>query len=246
MKKKKPARQLRKFVRQKVKKTSNPKSPKKRIAAKRKTLRRVKKSIVLQKPFLVEISESHLEFVTEPQAGLPTAYGDNTLVLMVRDPWWIFAYWEATPARWEEVRSGIRAVGLRERKTILRIYDVTGSSIENPNSFFDIELNFMTDNWTVDVGAPDREWQVELGLQTEDGRFFAVLRSNIVRTPPVGVSDILDEEWMCPEDLYWKIFSLSSGFTDARSSLSFLKGIVSSEQSPRINRSLTTTTVQKK
>ena len=28
------------------------------------------------------------------QFRFPSGYGDNKIVLLARDPWWIFAYWE--------------------------------------------------------------------------------------------------------------------------------------------------------
>ncbi|HTL70557.1 MAG TPA: hypothetical protein VL404_04615, partial [Candidatus Eisenbacteria bacterium] len=79
------------------------------------------------------------------------------------------------------------------------------------------------------------DWVVEIGLRSADGRFFAMARSNVARTPRFGVSDVLDEEWMLPEELYWKLFGLSGGLADRRSSLDvreilekYLRSIVSS------------------
>ncbi len=185
-----------------------------------------------------ETSESVYQETGAAPFDLPTAYGEDKLVLLVRDPWWIFAYWEVTPRRGQEVRDEIQRLGLREQKTVLRVYDVTDAAPQNAHSHFDIELNFMTDNWTIDVGAPDRQWMAELGIRTQDGRFFVLVRSNVVRTPRFGVSQVLDEEWLLPDELYWKIFGLSGGFGGQKSSLDmreilerYLKGIVSSERS---------------
>ena len=33
----------------------------------------------------------------------PAGYGDNKIVLLVRDPWWIFTYWEISPGKGEAV-----------------------------------------------------------------------------------------------------------------------------------------------
>ena len=33
---------------------------------------------------------------------LPAQYGQNKLVLLVRDPWWVYAYWEVTDSKRRE------------------------------------------------------------------------------------------------------------------------------------------------
>ncbi len=171
-----------------------------------------------------------------PVFELPAHYGDDKIVLLVRDPWWIYAYWEVTEGRQARAREEIRRQGLEPDKLALRVYDVTGASIEAPRSFFDIEVVFLASNWYIDVGIPDRDWVAELGLRTRDGRFFPLVRSNVVRTPRFGVSDVIDEEWMVPDEIYWKLFGLSGGLADRRSSLDvreilekYLRSIASSE-----------------
>ena len=206
----------------------------------------------LQKPFLIDSLElkknyepenlsKNEEVAYQPKRfELPETYGDNKLVLLVRDPWWLYAYWETTQQKNDEVRGRIYELGLEPHKTVLRVYDVTDTDPSRPNSYFDIELNFMVNNWTIDVGVSDREWMVELGIRTKDGQFFMLVRSNIVRTPRYGVSHILDEEWLLPDELYWKIFGLSGGFSERKSSLEmrdilerYFKGILSSDLAPR-------------
>ena len=168
---------------------------------------------------------------------LPSHYGENRLVLLVRDPWWIFAYWEITPQRQEECVRQIKRSGCTGQKTVLRVYDVTGKTLPKYNSFFDIELDFPADNWYVDVGLPDREWVAEIGFRVDGGRFFPLVRSNTVRTPSFGISDVLDEEWVLPEDIYTRLIgrSIGAGSTggsmDIRKLLEkYLKNVVSSER----------------
>jgi hypothetical protein len=166
---------------------------------------------------------------------LPAHYGDNKIVLLVRDPWWIYAYWEVQPDAERRVVEEIERKGLQRGRTTLRVYDVTGASVDRPRSWFDIEVTFLISNWYIDVGIPDRDWVVELGIRASNGAFFPIVRSNVVRTPRFGVSEEVDEEWMCPDDVYWKLFGLSGGLADRRSSLDvrdilekYLKSIVSS------------------
>lgn len=167
------------------------------------------------------------------ESDLPIQYGDNKIVLLVKDPWWLFVYWEVTAAREKEVRELIQREGLTAEKTVLRVYDVTDAPLSQPHSFFDIELNSFTTNWYIDVGVPDRQWVVELGIRARGGRFFVLIRSNLVRTPRFGVSDVLDEEWMMPEESFWKLFRLSGGFSSRNSSLELSRLLPTRKLAPK-------------
>jgi len=151
----------------------------------------------------------------------PAGYGDNRIVLIVRDPWWVYAYWEITQDRDGEIRHQIGQKGLVPVKSILRVYDVTDVDFNgrNAHNYFDIDLTGMANNWYINVGAPNRSWIVEIGILANNNDFFVLARSNVVRTPRFGMSDIVDEEWMCLEDDYWKMFGLSGGFGLGKASL---------------------------
>ena len=111
---------------------------------------------------------------------MKTAQNTRSLALLVRDPWWIFAYWR---------------VGERGPLT-LRVYEVSGVELPNCRAFFDIGLSENQDHWYVDVGKPDSEWIAEIGVRQSDGRFESFVRSNRVKTPRAMPSE--------------KTFSLSS------------------------------------
>lgn len=258
---KKPARKNQKFVKNILKKTPSKASkitskkvsrkPAKRksapfkrviqkIKSKIRSKSKQKKDMRLAASFLTDGFVEVRERAASPPRGfeLPSNYGDNKMALLVRDPWWIFSYWEVNPAREGEVMDAMRREGQERDKTVLRVYDVTDVSLPNAHSYFDIELGFIASNWYIDVGNPNRQWVVELGIRSRNGRFFMLVRSNVVRTPRFGVSDVLDEEWMLPDDVYWKIFGLAGGLGKQKSSLDvreilerFLKNITSSESS---------------
>ena len=173
----------------------------------KKVFRKIRSKIPHNLLKIKEIEKKH-DF---PSPAPPEFYGDNRIVLLAKDPWWLFAYWEVTAGRRKEVLEMIRDQRLSPEKTVLRVYDATAASFSRRLSFFDIELNFPATNWYIDVGIPDHPWVVELGIRTHEGRFFALVKSNTVRTPRFGVSDVLDEEWMMPDDLFWKLFGLSGG-----------------------------------
>ena len=69
------------------------------------------------------------------------------------------------------------------------------------------------------TGEPGKEWIAEVGILCESGAFFPLVRSNKVRTPYDGMSEVYDDEWMCPEELYYKMFSAAGGFDPGTSSM---------------------------
>ncbi len=140
---------------------------------------------------------------------LPQRYNEDKLMLLVRDPWWIFAYWEVTPEKGQAAVKQARRAGESRWQTVLRVYDVSGCDIKNARSYFDIELNFYADNWYVDVGLPDHEWMAELGLRTASGKFIVLLRSNRVHTPLASVSSVIDEQWMLPDEIFRRIIEMN-------------------------------------
>lgn len=130
----------------------------------------------------------------------PSGYGDNRIVLLVRDPWWIFAYWEIGREKQKDAIESITADNDNFAKSILRVYDITDVNFDgnNARSYFDIELKNLANNWYINVGSPDRSWIVDIGIITTKGNFYSLARSNCVRTPRNGMSEKSDNEWMTP------------------------------------------------
>jgi hypothetical protein len=100
-------------------------------------------------------------------AGLPEAYGENVLRLMVQDPGAVFAYWELSPGHRQ-------AAG--EKTLVLCLYK---------NHFLErkVSLPPLTDNWYFRDVEPGSGYYCELGFEGAGGTFFPLLRSNHVDTP---------------------------------------------------------------
>ncbi len=136
---------------------------------------------------------------------IPGAYGIDRIVALVRDPHWIFSYWEVTADRYRELEK--RFGGDWPRcSMILRVAEV-GS---DPPHRFDIELTADARNWYINV-QHDRSYQVAIGALGPDGTFAEVAVSNVIKTPRMGVSDVIDDRWMIPDELFEKIFAASGG-----------------------------------
>lgn len=137
-----------------------------------------------------ETPEERIEIGRSTDAEIPTEYGVNQVVALVRDPWWIFSYWEVTR---EGIGEAHRTLADPESRLTLRVYDL--SERIDLTHFWDIEICHRIGNWYVDVGRPDRNFLIDIGMKSRSGAFATLARSNSAHTPPAGPSDRFDEEW---------------------------------------------------
>lgn len=133
---------------------------------------------------------------------LPLRYGTTRLTLLVKDPFWIFAYWEIALGSLEAIGKKIGQQAQAAAKVVLRMYDVTLVDFNgsNANSYFDIEVGPHADHWYVNLWRDSVSYLGEIGLRTLEGAFFALARSNAVHTPAVGYSTRSEQIWMEVKD----------------------------------------------
>ncbi len=119
------------------------------------------------------------------QFDLPRGYGDNKIVLMVRDPWTFFSYWEINRQAEDKVRNEISKKKLTAVKTVLRVYELPQEkhNADNPEKIFDIELKDLADSWYIHMEESGKECLVDIGILCAGGDFFVLSRSNIVQAP---------------------------------------------------------------
>ena len=152
---------------------------------------------------------------------IPHGYGTDCAVLLVRDPSWVHAYWEITPQTYDQALVSLDLQPWESASRVLRVYDVAGTEFtgHNANLFFDIRLDEWARNWYFRVD-PNRSYCAELGLLSPSGAFALLARSNTVKTPRAGMSEIIDEKWgTVGEDYYNRMYALSGGFDVGKSSL---------------------------
>ena len=134
---------------------------------------------------------------------LPFSYNKTQLTLMVRDPYWAYAYWDFSLDTWNWI------VVFRERdhgaKPKLRIHNLDTGECRDLDIFLDAR------NWYLELGAPFASFQVELGLLDSSGNFHVIIRSNRVQTPRNGPSDKMDDAWNSNDLEFAEIYRLSGG-----------------------------------
>jgi len=150
---------------------------------------------------------------------IPKGYNVDRIAAMVRDPYWLFAYWEVTDRKYRELERTF-ADAWPKCKMVLRVYDRT----DDRESHFDIVLTREARTWYINVSA-ERRYQIAIGALSPDGRFELVALSNIVETPSGKVSDRIDDKWLVPDDVFARIFAASGGY-DMHSASGELKGLM--------------------
>jgi hypothetical protein len=114
----------------------------------------------------------------------PESYGVNRVRLLVRDPDWLFAYWDVNPASLGDLGQGLGERALALSRLTLRIKDpVHGGSS-------DILLPPGTRWWYVRGDSAPRSYRAELGVTLPSGEFRRLAESNTVVTPRVGPSSL--------------------------------------------------------
>lgn len=139
----------------------------------------------------------------------------DRLVVMVRDPYWLHAYWELTRASVERTRV---ALGQRwyEARPVLRVAEVTqdGTTSTARRIVRDIEIHGGVNNWYIDVPDPPKSFQVDIGYLSADGKFHSLARSNVVTTPRTGSGAPVDGNWQEVAEDFDRIYSLSGGYSN--------------------------------
>ncbi len=149
------------------------------------------------------------------ETHIPERYTDDRIVLMARDPWWMYTYWDISEERKNHVINNIDEEERNSFRLIIRIHDVTGKDFNGYNAHysFDIEVPSLNSNWYIQTNNPGRSFCVEIGILTLSGSFHVLARSNIAATPRYGISNIVDEHWMLPDEEFFKLMSRFSLMT---------------------------------
>lgn len=131
------------------------------------------------------------EAFREREYRLPERLGRDRLVLMARDPRWIYAYWELDGEKSRNLKAK-RSLEWGVSRPLLRLYDL--SRPLTSRQVIDVALNDTAQNWYVAVNRPRHRLVAEIGRAFDDG-FVPFARSNEVWMPPELPSMELGEEW---------------------------------------------------
>jgi hypothetical protein len=149
-------------------------------------------------------------------AGLGASHGAepaDRLLVMVRDSYWLHAYWELTRQSIDRARAAM-GQHWHGAKPVLRLLEATRDGTTNSVRKFirDIEIHGGVNNWYINVAEPPKSYQVEIGYTSLDGKFNSLAKSNVMTTPEPGTIRSFDSKWAKPTEDYDRIFALSGGY----------------------------------
>jgi hypothetical protein len=168
-----------------------------------------------------QLQQLRAQMAEDRQLSSPTRTEANRdiqdrLVVMVRDPYWLHAYWELNPRTVERAQSAL-GQNWHGTRPVLRVFRVaTDGSAEMHR---EIPIHGGVKHWYVDVQNPPQQYRMEIGYLTLTGQFYCLVRSNTVTTPPAGTSDSVDENWADIDQNADRIFAMSGGYSQQGTSL---------------------------
>ncbi|MCH7728745.1 MAG: DUF4912 domain-containing protein, partial [Planctomycetes bacterium] len=144
---------------------------------------------------------------------------NDRVVLMVRDSYWLHAYWDVSRQSIERSQAAM-AEQWHTSRPILRLMEVEEGSTTNTSERIarDIEIHGGVQNWYIDIHDSPKSYCVAVGYLGANGRFYALVRSNCVTTPKPGSSDAIDRNWEDVAENSEEIFALSGGYASSGSS----------------------------
>lgn len=148
-----------------------------------------------------------LRALEEDERELPLEYGETKVVLLVRDPEWIFAYWEIDTAT---RRKYAIPKGRHNKTLILRVIELDDD--DDVVNSYDVGVNDHTASWYVRIDHPDHRYIVELGVLEKEGGFDVIATSNEVRVPRRTIAEETDLEFAeINDEIYSQLVHLSGG-----------------------------------
>jgi uncharacterized protein DUF4912 len=123
-----------------------------------------------------------LRVFEEERFLFPESYGIDRVRLLVKDPEWLFAYWDLSSRSVDKLRRELGERGMALARLTLRITDpgYGGTSI--------ILLPYGARAWYVKADKARRSYRALLGWTLPSGQFRTLAESNLVTTPRVGPS----------------------------------------------------------
>lgn len=108
---------------------------------------------------------------------LPLNYNDNKIVLLVRDPYRLFAYWEISNEKRESFINQFGQDAWNRSKPVLKVTNVTNSEV------YFVDIDEFANNWYLEVNQPNCYFTAEIGRLFNSEHFVTFASSNSIHTP---------------------------------------------------------------
>ena len=191
--------------------------PKSNLLAQNKSLASLQKGIAARKSLKkkriddFQSAQKLIKSLGEAQENESLRPNKDTLVLLVRDPYWLQVSWELKRQSVERAAAALDRDWHRAQP-ILRLLssEQTAASKTVEKVVRDIPIHGNVNNWYIDVTDPPASFQVKIGYLAGE-RFYCLATSNAVTTRPREENTALDENWQDVARQCDKIYAMSGG-----------------------------------
>jgi hypothetical protein len=143
----------------------------------------------------------------------PRNYEVNRVRLVVRDPEWLFAYWDVNPRAFDGIRREMGERVMALSRLTLKVADPDGSGVQV------ILLPYGVRSWYVRIDPARRSYVAELGITLPSGQFRSLATSNVVGLPRVGPSPQPADRSVNFQEAWATLGEIATGVAEAASSL---------------------------
>ena len=122
--------------------------------------------------------DEELDLGQDDDLELPLRYNETGATLLLRDPSWVFCYWDLEDKKVDEIRNTPGFQGL-----LLRVVELNTRDYHKDNilDYFDIPIKFSDYRRYINLPAEDTFYCVEIRAVVED-KDYLVTRSNSIET----------------------------------------------------------------
>lgn len=128
-----------------------------------------------------------------PPRNLPEAYGTGRLLLVARDPRWLYAHWDLTDAQIRDYN--------RQSSTGHLLVRVHEGSFQKPH-ILEQEVHPESRSWFLNVPGPGASYLAELGYRDSAGVWQRISQSGATLTPS---DELSPENWVRFETLPFEV-----------------------------------------
>ena len=138
---------------------------------------------------------------------------DDRIVLIVRDSFWMQAYWEITRATVQRAKVALTG-HWHSAKPVLRLLEITSDGNTNSveNVVQEIEIHSGVNNWYINTDDTKKSYRIAIGYTVPDGKFHLIAKSNQVTPPSSATSTEFEDHWTDITNDVEKYYALSGGY----------------------------------
>ncbi len=139
----------------------------------------------------------------------------DRLILMVRDPFWLHAFWDITRKSVERAKAAL-AGHWHTAHPVLRLLRTEDNSTTSNSEivYKDIEIHGGVRHWYIEIESPGSTFRLLIGFIYANNRFHELARSNPVTPPIPGGPDSTDDHWADLSKDADRVYALSGGNED--------------------------------